>query len=374
MNRVVVTGISSISAAGVGREALAAALRAQKPLGRIEPVEALRGRRREMRLARIPPFDMEEFLPANKLRRMGPLSCIWTCACLLARTDAGLDSAASATAHPKERRGTFLGTGFGCIETTWEYLRGLFRDGLENANPFLFSESVANAPAGHSAIELDTRGASVTFTCGDASAATAVAAGARAIRDGRVTLAYCGGVELFSPPLLQVLSGLGAPDFLGEGCACLTLESRAAALARDARVYAEILGAASASDAACPPTEWSRETAPTAWAMRRAVEQSGSPFVDRIFLQACGSPGAEQAELQAAASVCPHAVVARTSNVFGSLAAAGGINLVGSALLASHSPNATLVSAASWGGSVIAIALNGGFTRAHNGSPRRRAR
>lgn len=357
MSRVVVTGIGCVSAAGVGTAALDAALHDRQPLGSTESVDTMRGRRREMRLARVPAFDREEFLPARRLRRMGDLSQVWTIACLAAHADAGFGTEPSATACPPEQRGTFLGTGFGCIGTTWEYLQGLFRDGSGMASPSLFSESVANAPAGHSAIELDTRGASVTFTCGDGSAAAAVAAGARAIRNGRVKLAYCGGVEMLSPPLLSVLASVGTAPFVGEGCACLVLESRESALARGARAYAEVAGTASGADPACPLTTWSSDSSSMAGVLRRAVEQSGEAAIEKVFLHACGAPEAEEAERHAAALVCPAAEMFRTSDVVGSFAAAGGLNLARACVETSRSRHGALVSASSWGGGVLAIAL-----------------
>lgn len=363
MSRAVITGIGCIGPSGVGTEALVAAVRQDRPLGGIESVPTLRGRRRDMRVARVAPFDRESYLPARKLRRMGELSQIWTIACLLARSDAGLDSPESgADPHPPERRGTFLGTGFGCLGETWEYLEGLSRDGAAMANPFLFSESVANAPAGHSAVELDARGHSCTFTCGDASAAAAVAAAASSIRDDRVTLAYCGGVELLPEPIVQVLAALGAPGFLGEGCVALVLESLDCARARGARVYAEVAGHASASDPRCRPTEWSTDAIRMAGVMRRAVERTGDGSgVGKVFLHACGSPPAEEAEGRAVVSVFPKAEAVRASRVFGTLAAAAGFNLALSALDASRrsSEEAVVAPAWSWGGGLFSIALCG---------------
>jgi 3-oxoacyl-[acyl-carrier-protein] synthase II len=358
----VITGIGCIGPMGVGPEALAAAAREGAPLGPVESVPTLRGRGREMRVARVATLDRESFLSPGKLRRMGDLSQIWTIACMMARSDAGFDSPGpAADRHAPERRGTFLGTGLGCLRETWDYLEGVGRDGAAMANPFLFSESVANAPAGQSAVELDARGHNCTFTCGDASAAAAAAVAASSIADGRVTLAYCGGVELLPPPVVRVLAALGAPGFLGEGCVALVLESLESARARGARIYAEVAGRASASDPRCRATEWSTDTIRMAGAMRRAVERSGRSGVGKVFLHACGSPPAEQAEDRAVDSVFPNVQTVRASRVFGSLAAAAGFNLALSALDASgrSSEEAVVVPAWSWGGGLFSIALCG---------------
>jgi len=62
-------------------------------------------------------------------------------------------------------------------------------------------------------------------------AATARSSSTRAIEDGRVGVAYCGGVELLTPELLRVIAALGAPRFLGEGCASFVMESAESARA-----------------------------------------------------------------------------------------------------------------------------------------------
>jgi 3-oxoacyl-[acyl-carrier-protein] synthase II len=358
VNRVVITGIGCVGSQGVGAEALAAALREGLSLGRSESIEKVKAGRREMSIARIAPFDREKYLPARKLRRMGELSQIWVVSCILAGADAGLDGAGSGGPYPPEKRGTYLGTGLGCIDITWEYLVGMYRDGAGMANPFFFSESVANAPAGHSAIELGTRGGNITFTCGDASAAAAIEFGARAIRDGRVEIAYCGGIETLNDPTLRVLAGIGSPLFVGEGAACLVLESLASARSRSARIYAELAGSAAASDPSATATDWGRDPAPLKTAMRRAVERSASE-VRKVFLHAPTATRAASAELEAALHVCPGAAIARVSDVVGALSGAGGFNPAAAALDVAAHGGAVLVNATSWGGGIFSLVMRG---------------
>ena len=362
MRRIVVTGISCLGPVAGGVEQFAAAFREERPLGHTESVDTLRGRRRELRLCRLAPFDRETFLPAHKLRRMDELSQVWTIACLEARADAGLEATDSGEAHHSpESRATFLGTGFGCIECTWTYLETISTGGAAAANPFLFSESVANAPAGHSAIELDARGQNCTLTCGDASAVAAVAAGTQAIRDGRAEIAYCGGVELFPPPLVRVLAAAGAPAFLGEGCVCLVLESLESARARRARIYAEIAGRAAASDPGCGSTEWSVDVARMASVLRRVAHGDVPRTVRKVFLHASGSEAAESAESAAAALVFPDAPTVAVAHVFGSMAAAGGFSLALATRDASciTAEETGIVTAWSWGGGLHAVSLSG---------------
>jgi 3-oxoacyl-(acyl-carrier-protein) synthase len=239
-------------------------------------------------------------------------------------------------------------------------LKGLFGEGdAGRANPFLFSESVASAPAGHGSIQLELRGANVTFTCGDASAAAALAAGVRAVESGRVDLAYCGGVELLPAPLPDVLAALGAPPFVGEGCVSLVLEDGDRARARRAKIYAEVAALAAGSDSACGRTEWSANAERIAAVLGRAVQSFGQEEIERVFLHASGSRGADEAEAQAAAHVVPGARRTSVSGVFGSLAAAGGFNLAAAALERSERPHAkgAAVLSSAWGGTLQATIL-----------------
>jgi len=366
VRRVVITGVGCITAAGVGTDPLRTALASDGPLGEILEIETVRGRRRPVRLARLAPFDRQAFLPSWKLRRMGNLSRLWVICCLMARSDAGWEGAGKLL-PPPEKRGTFLGTGFGCIDTTWEYVMEMLREGTATANPYLFAESVDNAPAGHSAIELDTRGADITLTCGDASAATALEMAARAIRDGRLEMAYCGGVELMSESLVRVLASLRSPLFLGEGGACLILESLDLARSRKARIYAEVAGSALGSDPKASATDYSRDHGVLERVIRRALasaaveNQPPSRSVRKIFLHATGSPEADAAERRAVERTCPGVRTESVAAKTGSLAAAGGLSLVAAAMGAggpgagTPDVSALLVNSFGWGGSLVSL-------------------
>ena len=361
MSRVVITGVSCLTPAGIGLEPFRSAVAAGLPLGAAREEPGRRQRPRPLRVAKMPAFDREKFLPARKLRRMGELSQIWTLVCLLARADAGLDRD-EATGPSPERRGTFLGTGFGCTDTTWDYLAGMFQDGMAAANPFLFSESVANAPAGHSAIELDARGTCVTLTSGDASAAAALAMAALALEQERLDLAYCGGVELMTVPLLRALAAVGGPSFLGEGAACLVLETLHSATQRGARILAEVAGWGMASDSSATPSSWTTHPEALKEVMARALDSAsrldeGRPIkLGKVLLHACGCPASDAAERDAAEAVCPGVPRISLTPIFGTHAAAGGLALVAGALEAEPAGQ-VLVNAHAWGGSAYSLVL-----------------
>jgi 3-oxoacyl-[acyl-carrier-protein] synthase II len=372
MNRVAVTGIGCLCGAGVGPECLRAVLSGESISAEEILPEGAGSRRRPLRVARIPAFDRLAFLPARKLRKMEDLSQIWVICAQMALSDAGLGPG-DGRLPPPERRGVFLGTGFGCIDTTWRYLAEMFRDGAAAANPYLFAESVANAPAGHGAIELDARGANVTVTSGDASAAVALERGVRALREGRLEMACCGGIELMSEPLVRILSSVGSPGFVGEGSACLVLETMERALGRKARIYAEVTGTALASDPEAPATLWSRNPEAITRGLRIALasgageDRSPEPAVRKVFLHAPGHPLSDAAEMAAVDRLLPGVPRTAVSRRVGTFAAAGGVSLAAGAMEAREDAGgegrSILVHASSWGGGLATVIFRGAPSR-----------
>src|SRR5205823_2896900 len=71
------------------------------------------------------------------------------------------------------RVGVALGTYTAGLDSTVEYLRGLFTHGPANAPALLFSNTVSNAPASLCAIEFGLRGPNVTVNQRGASALAA---------------------------------------------------------------------------------------------------------------------------------------------------------------------------------------------------------
>lgn len=81
-----------------------------------------------------------------------------------------LSLAVSACADKPERevpRSTFLGTGWGSLSETHDFLQKLFTSGERFTSPTDFIGSVHNAPAGQAAIHFQATGPNVTITGGD---------------------------------------------------------------------------------------------------------------------------------------------------------------------------------------------------------------
>ena len=200
------------------------------------------------------------------------------------------------------------------------------------------------------------RGPNETITTACAAGTHALAAGARLVASGRCEMVLAGGAESVMTPVTLAgfanmtalsSSGVSAPFSAGrdgfciaEGAAAVVLEELGAALARGARVYAVLDGAASTADA-------HHVTAPApggsgaARCMRLALADAGLAPGDVAHVNAHGTstPLNDAAEAHALASVFGEHRPAVTSikGVTGhSLGAAGAIEAVAVALSMHH--------------------------------------
>src|SRR5437773_368685 len=250
--RVLITGIGSISCFGVGRAALVEALQSGAtgvaPIARFDT-----GTCRSHRAALIRDFDPAAFIPPLKLRRIDAVGRLALACARLAFTDAGCVPDASG----RDDVGVALGTFTAGLDSLVEYLDGLTNQGPTGVPAILFSNTVSNAPASLAAIEFGLRGPNVTFNQREASSLAAMAFAAGAIRQGRAAAMLTGGADCLEETFFKVhdrfrvLSPMrgtdreGARPFgegrngfvLGEGGFVLLLESDAAAAARGARAY-----------------------------------------------------------------------------------------------------------------------------------------
>jgi nodulation protein E len=140
----------------------------------------------------------------------------------------------------------------------------LYQAGRGRMHPLSIPRSMANAGASCISMEFGIRGPGFTISTACSSAGHAIGNAFWMVRSGTVPLAIAGGSEApFSYGLLKAWEAMRvvSPDtcrpfsrdrsgmILGEGAAMLVLEPLEAAIARGARVHAEIVGFGMASDA-----------------------------------------------------------------------------------------------------------------------------
>jgi NAD(P)-dependent dehydrogenase (short-subunit alcohol dehydrogenase family) len=166
-----------------------------------------------------------------------------------------------------------------------------------------------NGPAAAIGMDISARAGVRTAVSACASGTEAIANAFNRIRNGEVDVVVAGGSEAAIHPLpiaafaaMQALSKRNdAPEkasrpydidrdgfVMGEGGGALVLESEEHALARGAKIYAEVVGASVTSDAyhiTAPDPEGSA----AARAMISAIEQSGSTISDVVHINANGA-------------------------------------------------------------------------------------
>jgi 3-oxoacyl-(acyl-carrier-protein) synthase len=342
MSRVAISGIGIVAPGANGIESFRALLDAgTSTVALIErfDTEGLSAHN----AALVIDFKARDYIPAMKLRRMNTLSRYAVSATRLAIDDAG-------TALPNDA-GVALGTAFGPVQTSVDYMQEYVAKGAALAPPQLFAESVANAPGSHIAIELDLRGFNVTVTQRESSLLSAAMFASGQIVKGTVPSAIIGGVEEVNEMVFSVLDRLGALAHaegelteamrpfdgrrngmsIGEGSAIFVAEAEPSR-----EPYGWISGFGIARDTTASISDWGTGDAQVAAAMQAAIDDAGIAVsdIDAIYASANGTKRGDRLEIRAIQRLFGDDVpVVATKAYFGEYAAGGGLQFA-AALLA----------------------------------------
>ncbi|MDO9514842.1 MAG: beta-ketoacyl-ACP synthase II [Syntrophales bacterium] len=250
-------------------------------------------------------FDPLVFVDVKERRRLDDFIIYALAASEMAVHDSGLVIGEGNS----ERVGVILGSAIGGLATMEKEAETLRTLGPGKISPFTVPAILANLAAGQVSIRFGAKG---PINC----TVTACAAGNSAISDAFRTIAWgyadamiTGGTEAAVTPL--AVAAFGAMRALstrneepqrasrpfdkdrdgfviGEGCGVIILEEMSHALERSARIYAEIVGAGSTSDAfhmAAPPPGH----AGAARCMRLALQDAGMGPTDIDYINAHGT-------------------------------------------------------------------------------------
>lgn len=306
MKAPVVTGAGAVTALGRGlfatRSALAEGKSALAPVPRQDGAVP----RHASPAGRIGAFATDPELPRSKARRLDLGSQYAVVAARQCLAAAGYEMKGR-----EERTGILLGTGSAGAGPLTEFERQMAADSPENASPFLFPYTVANAPASVVAIELGIQGPNVTLIHKDPAPLNALFYGRMALADSRADALLVGAADEWNLVYHEVYERLRVtrsdlhPGFaLGEGAALLLVETEEAALARGARPWARVSGVVMRPSAICPHRRRA-EPAALAEAMRAALADAGLAPADvgLVHLSADGVPWMDAAEREALATV-----------------------------------------------------------------------
>ena len=267
--RVVVTGLGAVSPNSISVKAFWEALR--DGISNIDTITGFDPEPLSCRIAgEVKNFHSDGYLPANELKRMGravPFAIAATQEALqLARL-----SPESFSLEEKQSWGVVLGSGGGTPDFTEEQYRLYFNDQLRKVSAYNVSSSTLGTISSEISLHFDLHGPSHMISTGCTSSTDAIGYAFNMIRFGLADHLVTGGVDAtITPGIMQGFCVMRAVStshneepwrasrpfdrlkdgfVLGEGAWVFVLEDQERALARGARIFAEVLGYASTCDA-----------------------------------------------------------------------------------------------------------------------------
>ena len=263
--RVVITGLGCISPLGNDIQSTwKAALAGDSGVGLITHFDTTDFRTRIA--AEVKGFDPVQSIGKRLARRTD----LFTQFALEAAAQAIGDSGLSIDDGNRDRIGVIFGSGIGgvgtLIQESWKYLDR----GPRFVSPHMIPMMLPDAAPGHIAIAHGLRGPNMTVVTACASSANAIGEAAEMIRRGAADAILAGGAEAAIVPV--AVAGFNSMNaistrndapmeacrpfdldrdgfIMGEGAACLFLESYEIAHARGAKILAEVIGYGATSDA-----------------------------------------------------------------------------------------------------------------------------
>lgn len=189
-----ILGLGVASALGAGVDSLRKGLAGQaKPRIEIDRVEGARG---EVALPvyRASDDGLERFMARRAVRRIDRFSRFALLASYLAVENADLGESLDPS-----RLGIAFGSGYGPLETTFQFQDSTIDDGDKCASPTAFANSVHNAPASHVSIALGAQGPCTTITTFGHTVGEVLCTAATWLERGEADYVLAGAGENYSP-------------------------------------------------------------------------------------------------------------------------------------------------------------------------------
>jgi 3-oxoacyl-[acyl-carrier-protein] synthase II len=362
MNRVVVTGIGAITPIGNDVGAFCAGL--QKGVSGANPITLFDPTLFKTRFAcELKDFTPETVIDRKEVRRLDRFAQIAICCAAEAVQSSGLDFENDASLN-HDRIGVIWGSGIGGLSSLEEEIKEFMAgDGNPRFSPFMIPKMISDIAAGHISMRYGLRGINYATVSACASATHAIINAMDAIRLGRNDIVITGGSE--ATVTVAGMGGFSAmkalstrnEDYLtasrpfdkerdgfvlGEGGACIILESLEHAQKRGATILAEIAGGGATADAyhlTAPHPEGLGATN----VMKIALQDAGLPLsdIDYVNVHGTSTPLGDIAETKAIQNVFgDHAYkmnISSTKSMTGHLlGAAGAVESVASVLSIMH--------------------------------------
>jgi len=312
MRRVVITGHGAINA--LGRSAAETRASMREARSGIGPLEFPDVDRLSIAIGgQIRDYRPEDHFGRQELTLYDP----FTQFALLAAAEALAESGLAIDGALAERSGVVLGTSGGGLQTQDENYRLVYQEGKNRVHPFVVPRLMNNAAASHVSMSHNLQGPTYTVATACSSSNHAMGQALNLIRAGQADVVLTGGSEsmlcfggIKAWEGLRVMSRDGCRPFCatrngmvqGEGAAVFIFEERDHALARGARILAEVRGFAMTSDASdiVTPNQAGAERA-----MRGALRDAGLPpeAIGYINAHGTGTTANDRTEVAAVRAV-----------------------------------------------------------------------
>lgn len=264
--RVVVTGIGALTPIGNNAQeywnALSNGVSGAAPITRFDASKF-----KTQFACEVKNFDVTNFIDRKEARRMDP----YTHYAMVTSEEAILDSGLNLEQINKDRAAVIWASGIGGLTSFFHeviaYGRG---DGTPRFSPFFIPMMIADIAAGLISIKYGFRGPNFAVVSACASSTNAISEAFHYIRMGKADFAITGGSEAcVNEPAIGGFNSMKALSerndspatasrpydkdrdgfVLGEGAGALILEEYEHAVARGAKIYAEIVGCGASGDA-----------------------------------------------------------------------------------------------------------------------------
>jgi|KBSSwiStaDraftv2_1062776.scaffolds.fasta_scaffold07925_14 3-oxoacyl-[acyl-carrier-protein] synthase II len=265
MRRVVVTGVGAVTPVGnTAEEFWAALIQGKSGIG---PVTRFDASSLPTRIAgELKGFDPLRYIDKKDDRKLDPFLKYAIACAAMAVEDAGLN----VERVDRTRFGVLVGSGIGGITTLLETHKVLLEKGPDRVSPFFIPMLIINMASGLISMRFGARGPNSSVVTACATGNHAIGDAMRIIQRNDADVMIAGGSEAIILPLtfagfcqMKAMStrnddpGRASRPFdatrdgfvCGEGGGLLVLESLDHALARDARIYAEVVGYGMTGDA-----------------------------------------------------------------------------------------------------------------------------
>ncbi len=268
LKRVVVTGLGAISPLGnTLAETWEGLINGRSGAGPITQFDA--SKFKTQFACEVKDFDPAQYVDRKEARKCDRYSLLAIGAAKQAIDDAAMDL----DNEDKNRIGVIFAAGIGGIKTFEDEVMGYTKtkDTIgPKFNPFFIPKMIADIAAGHISMIYGFHGPNFATVSACASSTNAIADAFNYIRLGKANVIVTGGAEAAisvagvggfnsmnalstrndSPETASRPFSASRDGFvMGEGAACLVLEELEHALARGAKIYAEVVGAGMSADA-----------------------------------------------------------------------------------------------------------------------------